>query len=278
MRRMGLRIAIFFFSLNCLLAADSGGISWYKDIEQASAAAREANKPMLLDFWADWCVACWVMEKSVYAEAGVVEVVSKKFVPVQIDFDKQEKLARKYNVASLPTILFTDSYGTELFRHEGILDAEELTELLKALPGDVARINRLHQVLAEDKGNFEALEGLGRELREAGLYLRSNQYYSRALKTDPAKKEPRQREQILVAMGWNYIELRESKEAAKVFERCAKEFPNSESKPTFLLGLGQAYALADADDKARKFLNAVVSQYPDSDAARRAERILSELR
>jgi len=278
MRRMGLRIAIFLFSLNGLLAADSGVISWYKDIEQASAAAREANKPMLLDFWADWCVACWVMKNSVYTEAGVVEVVSKKFVPVQIDFDKQEKLARKYHVASLPTILFTDSYGTELFRHEGILDAEEITELLKALPGDMARINRLHQVLAEDKGNFEALEGLGRELREAGLYLRSNQYYSRALKTDPAKKEPRQREQILAAMGWNYIELRESKEAAKVFERCAKEFSNSESKPTFLLGLGQAYALADADDKARKFLNAVVSQYPNSDAARRAERILSELR
>ena len=69
-----------------------------------------------------------------------------------------------------------------------------------------------------------------------------------------------------------------SKEAVQVFERCLKEFPSSQNKPTFLLGLGQAYALADARDKARQPLALLVSQYPNTDAARKAAAILTKLR
>lgn len=270
--------AILYSFLACLAQAEPETIHWYKDLDQASSAAREANKPMLIDFWADWCAPCRVMEKEVYADPVVVELASKKFLPVQLDFDRQQNLARKYNIAGLPTIVFTDSSGGELVRHAGIIDAKTLAELLKALPGDVTEINRLRQVLAQDKDNFSALSGLANNLRAAGLFRSSNDYYTRALRTDAARRDLPLTEQLLTTMGQNLLELQESKEAVKVFERCLKEFPASGSKPVFLLGLGQAYALANEKAKARKPLATIVSQYPNSEAARKAAEILKTLR
>ena len=272
----------------CLLwAAASGMVStaetqeihWYKDLDEASSAASETNKPMMLDFWADWCVACRVMEKEVYTDAAVIEAATTRFLPVQVDFDRRPELARKYRIEGLPTLLFTDSRGEELFRYAGILDSVTLTELLKALPADVSETNRLRGILKRDKNNFEALVGLGAEMRTIGLWRMSNEYYGRALKQDPAKRDPVERERLLTAMGLSHLQLQESKDAARVFERCLKEFPASENKPAFLLGLGQAYALGGGKEqaKARKHLEMLLKEYPNSDHAAKAAGLLAGL-
>lgn len=271
---------ILFLLLACLGQAQSGTIEWYKDLDRASSVARESSKPMLLDFWADWCAPCRIMEKEVYSDPAIVEAASKKFLPVQLDFDRRQDLAWKYGIEGLPTIVFTDSYGEELFRHTGILDAKTLAELLRALPADVSEVNRLRQILVKDKNNFAALSELGTNLRAASLFRLSNEYYGRSLRTDPGKRDPAQRENILTAMGLSHIELREARQAAQIFEQCLKEFPRSENTPVFLLSLGQSYALGGTKEKAkaRKPLETLVQQYPNSEAAERATALLGTLR
>ena len=199
----GVHLGISLLWLLGLVAVEPAGhaqaqeIHWYKDLNQAVSYASESNKPMMLDFWADWCVACTVMEKEVYTEPAVIEAASTRFLPVQIDFDRRPELARKYRVEGLPTLLFTDSRGEELFRYVGVLDAATLTELLKALPADVSEINRLRESLERDKNNFEVLAGLGDQMRIIGLWRMSNQYYERALKQDRAKKALPERERLM---------------------------------------------------------------------------------
>lgn len=212
---------------------------WYTSVEEASTAAREANRPLMIDFWADWCVACKVMEKDVYPTDEFARA-AESFVLVRIDADRKPDLSRKYKVTALPTLVFTDSYGSELFRYFGFMDLKPIAELLQSLPHDMTDFNRLSKVLAADRNNFDALEGMGRSLRAAGLYRASNDYYLKAVQRPEARADPSAREAILTEMGANYLELKEGKRAAGVFERCLKEFPASARRSEWTSNLARA--------------------------------------
>jgi thioredoxin-related protein len=261
-----------------LWSADNKSIPWFTDIHQASLDAVAANKPMMLEFRADRCDPCKLMDEQVFPDPSVIEGVSRGFVPVRINADRTQALKNKYAVTVLPTIVFTDSYGTEIFRHSAYIDADVLSLLLRALPVDVTEINSFDRELTKDKYSFDAMDGLATELRKDSLYRLSNEYYNRALRLKMAKRDPRGKELILEAVAFNDIKLQESGEAAKIFESCLKEFPSSPSTPMFLLGLGQAYALSGDDDEARSVLQAVIGQYPNSDLAQRAREGLDALR
>ncbi len=274
------RLLCFLFLLAILgrvpIAAGAGPVHWFDSVEAASAEARAANRPILIDFWATWCAACRVMEEEVYSSQEFEEATAR-LLPVRIDFDKKTALARKYNVTSLPTIVFTDSNGNELFRHSGYIGSKTLLELVRALPGDVAEFNRLNGILAGDKNNFEALEGMGKSLRAAGLFRASNDYYGKALQRTEAKSNATKRETILTEIGSNALEVQETKQAADTFEKCLKEFPASQRKPQWMLGAGKAYALAAKKDKARKFLEALVREHPGSEESEKAKALLKAL-
>lgn len=263
-------------ALTAGIAAEDGTILWHQDLDQASTIARESNRPMMLDFWAGWCVPCKVMDDEVYSNKDVIDA-SKKFVFVRVDFDKEKTPSRKYNVESLPFVIFTDSYGTELFRFGGLINAKAFTELIHSLPADVTEINRLGRLLARDKNSFEALEGMGRSLRADGLYVRSNDYYKEALKRDAARNDPRARETIMMAMGLNYLELKEFKTAIRTFEKCLKDFQGSPNRADAMFGLGQSYAGAGERKKAGALLNKVAIEYPQSRASQKAKELLNSM-
>ena len=278
-----------FFTLTCLflviiagwrpaVAAEAGPVHWFDSVEEASAEARRGNRPMMIDFWATWCAACRVMEQEVYSSSEFAEAAAHLF-PVRIDYDKKAAVARKYNVASLPTIVFTDSYGNELFRYSGYIGSKPLLALVQALPADVSEFNRLNGVLAGDRNNFDALEGMGKNLRAAGLFRASNDYYGKALERRDARSDAAKREAILTDMGMNALEVKEAKQAAGIFEKCLKEFPASARKPAWMLGLGQAYATGENKDKgrARKVLEALMRENPPGEISSKAQELLKAL-
>jgi thioredoxin-like negative regulator of GroEL len=220
--------------------AQSDGIQWYKDLRQAVSVARQSNKPIMIEFWADWCTPCKVMETEVYTDPRVASGLMQKMVSVRIHFDLQKELVRQYNVEAIPNIVFTDSWGTELVRHRGIIEADDLAAVIDALPANVSEFNRLDAILHEDKNNFAALQGMASRLREAGFYQSSNEFFRKAANRNEAKKNAAARESILLAMGLNFLELRDGKQAGQVFERCLKEFPNSDNRQKFMEGLERA--------------------------------------
>jgi len=183
------------------------------------------------------------METEVYTVPRVASVLTQKMVSVRIHFDIQKDLVRQYNVEAIANIVFTDSWGTELVRHRGIIEAEDLAAVIDALPANVAEFNRLDAILHEDKNNFAALRGMASRLRDAGFYQASNDFFRKAANRNEAKKDVGIRESILVSMGLNFIELHDGKQAAQIFERCLKEFPTSENRQRFTQELDRARKL-----------------------------------
>jgi thioredoxin-related protein len=196
--------------------AGADEIGWRTRLDAARKEAVGENRPMLLEFWAAWCAPCKYMDAEVYSDPRVVEAM-KKVLPVRLDVDVEESLSRKYEVQGIPTLIFTDSYGNELFRFQGLLEVDVALQLLMELPADVTRINAFSEALGKNKNDFAALQGLARELRQASLFRASNDYYRRALGTREARASTAARAGILREIGRNHEALKEFDEAKKAF-------------------------------------------------------------
>ena len=86
--------------------------------------------PLLLDLGAGKCIPCKMMApileelKKEYAGSLKVEVV---------DVEENPDIAEKYQVRIIPTQIFFDAAGKELFRHEGFSSKEDILEKWKEL-------------------------------------------------------------------------------------------------------------------------------------------------
>ncbi|MDN3608833.1 protein-disulfide reductase DsbD [Vibrio ostreicida] len=112
-------------------------ISDAADLTHQLALAKQAGKPVMLDFYADWCVACKEFEKYTFHQPDV-ENKLKNFVLLQADVTKNlpEDIAllKQMKVLGLPTIEFWDANGEPVpnARVTGFMKAEPFLEHLKA--------------------------------------------------------------------------------------------------------------------------------------------------
>ena len=74
-------------------------IQWHEFGEEAFAAARAADKPVLLDIGAVWCHWCHVMDRESYDDPEVATIVNEHFIAVKVDRDERPDIDSRYQVA-----------------------------------------------------------------------------------------------------------------------------------------------------------------------------------
>jgi thiol:disulfide interchange protein len=121
-----IQIAILLF-LSASIA--SGAMQWYS-YEEGMLASGSLHRPVILDFYADWCPPCVAMEEGTYPDPRVISELSD-FVAIKVDTQKRIDIETKYSIAYYPTVVFLDPEGREVSRHIGYLGPEEMVEEIK---------------------------------------------------------------------------------------------------------------------------------------------------
>jgi len=103
-------------SLSALFQKDRG-VVWEPYSPEGIVQAIFENKPVIIDFYADWCLPCKELDKKVFHKPEVVQL-SKKFIMLRLDLTRrhpmQEEIMRQYNLKGVPAVLFLDREGNEL--------------------------------------------------------------------------------------------------------------------------------------------------------------------
>lgn len=111
----------------CLLAGAAILVGKNHDSTNTAFTPAERNLPMLLDLGSSYCTPCQMMvpELDALSEeyAGVVDVVF-------IDVNENQHAAESYGIRLIPTQIFLDADGNELFRHEGFMNREDMAAKL----------------------------------------------------------------------------------------------------------------------------------------------------
>lgn len=100
------------------------------------ALQQAAGKPVMLDFYADWCSSCKEFEKYTFSDPAVQTILANT-VLLQADVttsnDQDLALMKKLQVLGLPTILFFDANGQELpaLRVSGFMSANDFQRHLQ---------------------------------------------------------------------------------------------------------------------------------------------------
>lgn len=99
-------------------------ITWYSNFDRAREEAKKSGKPLMVDFYADWCTWCKELDKNVFTQPAVIDS-AQDFVAVKLDSDRNPELSMKYRVETLPLIVFMDTDGKVLHRIDGYVEAPE---------------------------------------------------------------------------------------------------------------------------------------------------------
>jgi thiol:disulfide interchange protein DsbD len=104
-------------------------IKTVEDLDSQVAAAVDQGRPVMLDFYADWCTYCIQYEKYVFSDPDVVQTLDR-FMLLQADVtanDAQDRaLLGRFGVPAPPAIIFYGPQGEEKRRYRvlGYMDAE----------------------------------------------------------------------------------------------------------------------------------------------------------
>jgi thiol-disulfide isomerase/thioredoxin len=110
--------------------AQAPEIAWQNDYGAALELAKTEKKPVLVDFYAEWCGPCKMMDAQTFVDPRVVKAVAG-FVAVKVDVDRDENVAYAYRIQSIPRTVVLNVYGEIVGDRIGFLGADEYLAFLQ---------------------------------------------------------------------------------------------------------------------------------------------------
>jgi thiol:disulfide interchange protein DsbD len=120
-------------------AVQKPGMEWEPYSPQKLEEAQSAHRPVMLDFYADWCIPCLELDRLTFTHPEVLKA-TEDFVKLKVDLThynspEAEALRQRFNIAGVPTVIFLGPDGDETpgARVVGYLPPDKFIERVRPL-------------------------------------------------------------------------------------------------------------------------------------------------
>lgn len=139
-RSVFLLIALLLCGWSLATSADP---SVWKSYSKALTQSAKDHKPVLIEFYADWCGPCKIMERTSLRDSSVVKLLGSKFHAVRINVEEpgnmlcentslsiEDCVYSTWEIPGIPAFATVDAHGRLQRSFVGMMDAQELEQLL----------------------------------------------------------------------------------------------------------------------------------------------------
>jgi thiol:disulfide interchange protein DsbD len=115
-----------------------GTIEWIPYDQAVLSKAGEEGKPVILEFFAEWCAPCRIMERDVFTDPELIKL-SRDFMAVRVDLTNvkpfHNELLRRYQIRGIPAAILINKNGIEErnLRIEGLVSKDDFIKRLRYL-------------------------------------------------------------------------------------------------------------------------------------------------
>lgn len=104
-----------------------------QDLTSTLEMAEKQGKHVFVDFYADWCLPCQLMDEEVFNKPEVYKFMNKNFINYKVDVEKTNgaNLRLIFGAENLPTLLFLDAKGKVIQRHDKVAMQTKFMEMAK---------------------------------------------------------------------------------------------------------------------------------------------------
>lgn len=121
---------------------ESAEVKWnmLTSLDAIEQSVKSQEKPVIIDFYADWCAQCKELDKYTYTDPEVIEM-TKDYNNIKIDLTKENQdITSKFGIKGLPVVVFMGPDGKEYrdLRVTGFLEPEEFTKRIESLEKNIS--------------------------------------------------------------------------------------------------------------------------------------------
>jgi thioredoxin-like negative regulator of GroEL len=240
-------------------------VTWATAMDAALADAGRANRPILLDFYTDWCEWCDALDDTTYTDPQFIEF-SKRFTCGRVNAEVDTASAARYHVRSYPTVVLMKPDGTEIDRVVGYYRAPEFIALVEDY---LAGKNTLASMIAEEgaKGTDpEFVAKLADRYFEHGLWAESKSKYEQLVSMDPKNRSERI-DDALMTLARMSRKDKDYAAARRYAQMVVDKYPDSDQMKPAFLEVGINWKKAGEPVKARAVFLDYAKRFPEDEDA-----------
>ncbi len=239
-----------------------------------SAAAVAGDKPILIDFYTDWCIWCKRLDSNVFSQPEVIEFFTNEAVLAKVDAEEDTALAQQYRISGYPTTVLVHADGTEIDRIVGYAEADEYLQTLRDYRQGIGTLDDL-LTRAEDSSDRELYFEIGNKFKYRGAADDATAWLMRVV--DAGEPNDSLSGEALMSLADMHRRAKDYETALAGYQSVESDFKGQLFEEYAVIWQAIVYGQMDETQKAVETFRDFVNRFPDSEDVDYAKKKIDEL-
>lgn len=250
-------------------------IEFQTDFETARELAVDFDRPMIIDFYTDWCKSCKTLDTVTFVDPLVIGM-SLDYVFVKLNAEVDTALAQEYAISGFPTIVITKSNGEEIDRIWGYLPPTDFYNQVQLYLQGKETLEDYLSRLEDEPENLDYLSMIGEKYASRSRYDEAIEHYGKVISLD-SENEKGYGARAMASMHDTQERAKDYKRAIATCEKLFRMFKGTEEADEAAAMVGYYTAKQGELKRALKIYRIFVEEHPESENAEWVKKRIADL-